>query len=371
LREEILALGPSAIEPLIQLLEDDLGDWTSIHAVDLLSDLKATEAIEPMLRALSELTFDDILYSQIVIRLPELGPAVLEPALATLAKEQEHGEDADEETVSGVCEVFGKLGVKDERVFEALCWAFERSESWVAGTFAAYGDKRAVPILEASIAAFEPNFESTFGGIELGDLIDAYESLGGVLPPHLRARVDEWFARWEPMRQRAREVAPAVSRKIGRNDRCHCGSGKKYKKCCLDADEAAGPRTFEANGDRLHVSGGVSDDQLDLAKQFFREKDAGHGPAQQMADYAKPIIDATDGSVESMQRALEIAMLFWNLAILRDDAKREEALGEMVGRIGEANRWEFEETARMMIERHRTMFPEMHRHDAKSVIMRA
>lgn len=27
--------------------------------------------------------------------------------------------------------------------------------------------------------------------------------------------------------------------KLGRNDPCHCGSGKKYKKCCLAADEAA------------------------------------------------------------------------------------------------------------------------------------
>jgi len=25
----------------------------------------------------------------------------------------------------------------------------------------------------------------------------------------------------------------------GRNDPCHCGSGKKYKRCCLDKDEAA------------------------------------------------------------------------------------------------------------------------------------
>ena len=25
--------------------------------------------------------------------------------------------------------------------------------------------------------------------------------------------------------------------KIGRNDPCPCGSGKKYKKCCLDKDE--------------------------------------------------------------------------------------------------------------------------------------
>ena len=27
--------------------------------------------------------------------------------------------------------------------------------------------------------------------------------------------------------------------KSGRNDPCHCGSGKKYKRCCRDKDEAA------------------------------------------------------------------------------------------------------------------------------------
>ncbi|MDQ3036499.1 MAG: SEC-C metal-binding domain-containing protein [Myxococcota bacterium] len=27
--------------------------------------------------------------------------------------------------------------------------------------------------------------------------------------------------------------------KLGRNDVCRCGSGQKYKKCCLPADEAA------------------------------------------------------------------------------------------------------------------------------------
>jgi hypothetical protein len=26
--------------------------------------------------------------------------------------------------------------------------------------------------------------------------------------------------------------------KIGRNDPCRCGSGRKYKKCCLEADES-------------------------------------------------------------------------------------------------------------------------------------
>lgn len=27
--------------------------------------------------------------------------------------------------------------------------------------------------------------------------------------------------------------------KIGRNDACHCGSGKKYKKCCMEKDRLA------------------------------------------------------------------------------------------------------------------------------------
>ena len=29
------------------------------------------------------------------------------------------------------------------------------------------------------------------------------------------------------------------NKNVGRNDPCHCGSGKKYKNCHLDRDEAA------------------------------------------------------------------------------------------------------------------------------------
>jgi preprotein translocase subunit SecA len=32
---------------------------------------------------------------------------------------------------------------------------------------------------------------------------------------------------------------PAVSKKVGRNDPCPCGSGKKYKKCCGVNDNSA------------------------------------------------------------------------------------------------------------------------------------
>jgi len=34
--------------------------------------------------------------------------------------------------------------------------------------------------------------------------------------------------------------------KIGRNDLCPCGSGKKYKRCCMARDEAAAHEKFAA-----------------------------------------------------------------------------------------------------------------------------
>jgi uncharacterized protein YchJ len=36
----------------------------------------------------------------------------------------------------------------------------------------------------------------------------------------------------------ARLSLPRAGPKLGRNDPCHCGSGKKYKKCHLTADQA-------------------------------------------------------------------------------------------------------------------------------------
>lgn len=33
-------------------------------------------------------------------------------------------------------------------------------------------------------------------------------------------------------------MSPETSKPPGRNEPCHCGSGRKYKHCCLEKDEA-------------------------------------------------------------------------------------------------------------------------------------
>jgi len=51
---------------------------------------------------------------------------------------------------------------------------------------------------------------------------------------HKRSASDD-FQRLPPAFTPIRNAAP----KVGRNDPCPCGSGKKYKKCCMDKDLAA------------------------------------------------------------------------------------------------------------------------------------
>ncbi|MGD0677391.1 MAG: SEC-C metal-binding domain-containing protein [Polyangiaceae bacterium] len=157
------------------------------------------------------------------------------------------------------------------------------------------------------------------------------------------------------------DLAPQIRVKVGRNKPCPCGSGKKYKKCCLASDEAARPRATDGRGDRRFEGHKVPREQADLAAQHFPDTVVGRAQASRMTEYAKPLIDATDGSIEETRAALHFAMIFWNLALTADGAERTAALSKLALDVDRAERSEFEGTARMMFERHRTMFPEMHR----------
>ena len=45
--------------------------------------------------------------------------------------------------------------------------------------------------------------------------------------------LNEWrLANYQPMPGVHPKGAAAATKKVGRNDPCPCGSGKKYKKCC-------------------------------------------------------------------------------------------------------------------------------------------
>ena len=58
-----------------------------------------------------------------------------------------------------------------------------------------------------------------------------------------------------PVHRDHRILGPGTMAKIGRNDACPCGSGKKYKRCCLTAQVA--------NPDVVTITANIADPLVD------------------------------------------------------------------------------------------------------------
>lgn len=67
--------------------------------------------------------------------------------------------------------------------------------------------------------------------------------------------------------------------KLGRNDPCRCGSGKKYKKCHLDEDHAAESAALAAQAAERKATA-----DREAAEAAEKDKDGTEGPAQAPKD---------------------------------------------------------------------------------------
>lgn len=249
-RRAILRLGASGVSSLLEILEDEAlalsespGEgWAPIHAADLLGKLRAMEAVEPMLRALARTDPLDILHDRVIHSLARIGPPVVEPALRAAAS-------AEEEILDSIASVLARIGLHDDRILEVLLAQLRRAPAF-AGNLAAYGDPRALPhLLEALDAYAIDESRSLLANNDLIEIRYAIEELGGTLSAERERKCQrgqepaEAFRRALTTRLEARPSSSLPAAQVrshdkpGRNDPCWCGSGKKYKKCHLVADE--------------------------------------------------------------------------------------------------------------------------------------
>ena len=263
LRDNILALGQAAVPALLEILEDALskspvGGWGPGHAAQLLGELHATTATEPMLRVLAGTDANDRwLHDKIIWALPELGAAVTEPVLRAFAT------NADQKFRYSLGAVLAACQIHDDRIFEILIDQLRREPSLGAGSLAIYGDSRAVPhLLEALDRYTIVESGNPLANHALIELREAIEELGGTLTPEQQLKYRrgrepaEVFSRKldasiESHRREVIVVPPSRDDRValasparreprpGRNEPCWCGSARKYKKCHLAADENA------------------------------------------------------------------------------------------------------------------------------------
>lgn len=94
----------------------------------------------------------------------------------------------------------------------------------------------------ATLAVSHPQYLAPFrhlaGATELDD--EAAETAQDSVIPSVIAINAAWARQRHLQQSHASDTVLRAVPKTGRNDPCHCGSGKKYKKCCADADGAAG-----------------------------------------------------------------------------------------------------------------------------------
>ena len=264
LQDQILAAGSASLAGLIQVLEDTLDDdeadhgWAPMHAAKLLGMLGDAQAVPVLLQMLEHYEVIDGYHQEAEDALVALGHP------ATQACLEAYPMASNEDLRQGIVAVLSHTNEKNERIFHIQLEFFEQSMELGAIYLAQYGDPQAIPVLSEKFDALplDDSDDSVMANHIFVELRSAIEQLGGQLTaaqqakaeradaPRRRfaAQMDEALSRIRIAAQQ-RPTAQAVSiasrgqggvaqkpRKLGRNERCWCGSGKKYKKCHLDLD---------------------------------------------------------------------------------------------------------------------------------------
>ncbi len=230
LRIEITSYGARGVRPLCTILGAD--GWAPVHAVRLIEEMGAEGAIGPFIQALRDTTVGDPLHEEIHRVLQDLGERVVEPMLLA------HDAFRDEDVQDCFADILAGAGARDDRILALLRGMLETGDvTLAAGLLAEYGDPRALPAL--SRALDKTTIEDpapAFRNQAVFEIAGAIEELGGRLSPSQAAQVKRAHA---AHRRFLAPLAPARrSDGPGRNDPCWCGSGRKHKRCHLDADAA-------------------------------------------------------------------------------------------------------------------------------------
>ncbi len=123
---------------------------------------------------------------------------------------------------------------------------------------------------------------------------------------------------------------------IGRNSPCPCGSGKKYKRCCIQRGNLALPTDQEFDARRSQ--------ELMARRIITRDQRPGmgdpiiiHDPkgmrkmSEVLIEFAEPVMERAD-SFEDRKKAFSVAALTWNLS-LEDPDDRKVKISELCEKV--------------------------------------
>ncbi|HZT43093.1 MAG TPA: DUF1186 domain-containing protein [Chthonomonadaceae bacterium] len=223
--------------------EDDSRSWTRLHALMVLRRLgeAAQVAIEPLLPLLGD--EDDWLREEMPYVYAEMGAPAIEPLTRTLLNPETgtYTRSGAGDSLQEMAEAHPELRDQIVPILEQALMA-EKREPELAGFLVCnlmdLGSRESLPLIEQAFQ--EGRVDEDI--IDMSDVEDHFERLeqgplpGGALFPNWMDETEEEDPEEEIAAahgmSREENVPYVAPYKVGRNDPCPCGSGKKYKKCC-------------------------------------------------------------------------------------------------------------------------------------------
>ena len=250
----------------VLLEEEGLNVDFLLHAILLLGELGAVESFPVLLRILSqhdeyyELYFGDYLseglwepvYKIANTKLDELKEYMLEPDKYTFAKSmlfsmveqivahQPERKDEVKQWYQDLCNEFAKCSVDDNvldsELLGLMIWSYVDLVAKEAGPFIKPLFKKGWVSEDVCGSYDEIMSEERDIRIDKQEILSIDERYDNILNSWIGYREEEEYEKEFPDQSNwwSEEInQPVVNEnKVGRNDPCPCGSGKKYKKCC-------------------------------------------------------------------------------------------------------------------------------------------
>lgn len=240
----ILERGEAVVPELIELLMDVAlsdreapgGGYVPVHAAHLLGRVGSLEATEPLLTVLAAAEPGDVLFEGAMRALEALGPEIGPALLVQL----EGTDDADGTRGAALMELAVRLQLESPLLYERALRCLDTLPGLGAYFLQRYGSEADLPAITAKLDALLRAVEEGEGeGVLYIDVSDLAEAEAHFTPTPSAERIARVEAVARRLLEAERGPQPAsASPKIGRNDPCPCGSGKKYKKCHWPEDEA-------------------------------------------------------------------------------------------------------------------------------------
>lgn len=231
---DVPALVELVIDPEFnEMLSDNNAVWVPLHAWRTLGQLKSTEAIQPLVDMFDswEKNEDQWALFEIPLVMGMIGSPAIEP-LAKYSKEKHHSEFA----LAAALEALKEIAVTKPHYRTDVLEVYRQymskpyvSMSALNGLLMCFlSDLNAKELIDEIRFMYE---QDCIDISVIGDLEDMEIELG-FRTNRITPELD--YGALLGFRDEVEEPIVREKVKVGRNEPCPCGSGKKFKKCCLN-----------------------------------------------------------------------------------------------------------------------------------------